>query len=101
MTISGVTSGSSISELTVPLPRPRQRCRPSASATPSGVATATQITASSSVWPSASRSAGSWSTLPVSPVNQRKENPCQVVRERPSLNANAIASSTGSTAQRT
>ena len=39
-------------------------------------------------------------TLPVSPVNQRVENPCQVVRERPSLNANAIASSTGSTAQR-
>ena len=90
MTISGVTSGSSISVLTEPLPRPRQRCRPSASATPSGVATATQITASSSVCPSASRSAGSWSTLPVSPVNQRNENPCQVVRERPSLKANAI-----------
>ena len=84
----------------MPLPRPRQRWRPSASATPSGVATATQITASSSVCPSASRSAGSWSTLPFSPVNQRKENPCQVVRERPLLNANAIAISTGSTAQR-
>ena len=95
MTISGVTSGSSISVLTVPLPRPRQRCSPSASATPSGVATATQITASSSVCSSASRSAGSLRTLPVSPVNQRNENPCQVVRERPALNAKAIASSTG------
>ena len=38
ITISGVTSGSSIRTLTVPLPRPRQRCRPSASVTPSGVA---------------------------------------------------------------
>ncbi len=50
--------------------------------------------------PSASRSEGSWSTLPVSPVNQRNENPCQVVRERPSLKANAMAISTGSSAQR-
>ena len=100
MTISGVTSGSSIRPLTVPLPRPRQRWRPSASITPSGVATATQMTARSSVCPSASRSASSWSTLPVSPVNQRVEKPCQVVRERPSLNANAIAISTGSTDQR-
>ncbi len=41
MTISGVTSGSSMSTLTVPLPRPRQRCSPSASDTPSGVATRT------------------------------------------------------------
>ena len=101
MTISGVTSGSSISELTVPEPRPRQRCSPSASATPSGVAMATQITASSSVCPSASRSAGSCRTLPVAPVNQRNENPCHVVRERPALKANAIASRTGTTDQST
>ncbi len=30
-----------------------------------------------------------------SPVNQRSENPCQVVRERPSLNANRTAIATG------
>ena len=40
-------------------------------------------------------SAGSWSTLPGSPVNQRSEKPCQVVRERPSLNANSTAIATG------
>ena len=49
MTISGVTSGSSITVLIEPPPGPRQRCRPSASATPSGVAMPTQITARISV----------------------------------------------------
>ena len=48
---------------------------------------------------SAPCSAGSWNTLPVEPVNQRNENPCQVVRERPLLNANATASNTGTTDQ--
>ena len=38
ITISGVTSGSSMTVLIVPPPGPRQRCSPSASATPSGVA---------------------------------------------------------------
>jgi len=33
-------------------------------------------------------------------VNQRNEKPCQVVRERPLLNANMTASSTGTTDQK-
>ena len=49
---------------------------------------------------SAPCSAGSWNTLPVEPVNQRNEKPCHVVRERPLLNANTIAITTGSTDQR-
>ena len=81
--------------LTVPPPGPRQRWSPRARATPSGVATATQMTARTSVCFSAPWRAGSWSTLPVAPVNQRNENPCQVVRERPSLKANRIAIATG------
>jgi hypothetical protein len=32
-------------------------------------------------------------------VNQRSEKPCQLVRERPSLKANRIASSTGTIVQ--
>jgi hypothetical protein len=67
MTISGVTSGSSISVLTVPLPRPRQALQAQRQRHAERGGTATQITASSSVCPSASRSAASWSTLPVSP----------------------------------
>src|SRR5690242_21737428 len=73
--------------LTTPEPGPRQRCRPRASATPSGVATATQRTPRKSVCLKALCSAGSWKTLPVAPVNQRVEKPCHVVRERPLLNA--------------
>jgi hypothetical protein len=62
---------------------------------------ATQTSASSSVCPSASRSAWSCRTLPVDPVNQRNENPCHVVRERPALKANATANRTGTTDQST
>ena len=50
--------------LTVPDPWPRQRCSPSASATPSGVATSTQRTPRKSVCRSAPCSEGSWRTLP-------------------------------------
>ena len=100
MTISGVTSGSSISVLTAPLPRPRQRWSPSASATPRGTAIATHTTARKSVCLSADCNAGSCRTLPVgSPVNQRIESPWSVVRERPSLNANRIAIPTGMSVQ--
>ena len=90
-----------MSTLTVPLPRPRQRCRPSASVTPSGTATATQMTASRSVCLSAACRSGSWNTLRFWSVqNQRSEKPSHVVRERPSLNANRIAITTGTTDQR-
>ena len=37
---------------------------------------------------------------PISPVNQRVEKPCQVVRERPSLKANSTAIPTGTIDQR-
>ena len=63
--------------------------------TPSGTAITTVIAASSSVCFSALCSAGSWKTLPVDPVNQRNEKPCQVVLERPALKANRIAIPTG------
>ena len=35
-----------------------------------------------------------------SPVNQRIEKPCQLVRERPALNANRIAIATGTIDQK-
>ncbi len=101
ITISGVTSGSSMTVLIVPPPGPRQRCNPSARATPSGVAMSTQTTPRKRVWRSAPCSAGSCSTLPLSPVNQRVEKPCHVVRERPLLKANRIAIPTGISDQRT
>ena len=96
MTSSGVTSGSSMSVLTEPLPHPRQRWRPSASATPSGTVTRTQMSARISVCSRALVYSGLCATLPVgSPVNQRIEKPCQVVRERPSLKAKSTAMATG------
>ena len=53
MTISGVTSGTSISELATPEPRPRQRASPIASSTPSGVAISMSSPASRRLWTSA------------------------------------------------
>ena len=101
ITISGVTSGSSMSTLTVPLPRPRQRCSPSASVTPSGVAIATEMTASTSVCLSADSRAGSLKTLRFGSLQiQRSEKPSQAVRERPLLNAKRIAMMTGTTDQK-
>ena len=96
-TSSGVTSGSSISTFETPEPRPRQRCSPIASAVPSGVAISIASAASTSECSSALHSVGSLRTLSVGSVqNQRSEKPCVDVRERPSLNAKRIASSTGS-----
>ena len=101
-TSSGVTSGSSIRMFETPAPRPRQRCRPIASATPSGVAISIASPASSSECSSAAASVGSLRTLSVGSVqNQRSEKPCADVRERPSLNANRIANTTGSSDQTT
>jgi hypothetical protein len=49
----------------------------------------------------AERSVGSWKTLSVgSCQNQRIDQPCAALRERPSLNAKRIASSTGASDQR-
>ena len=96
ITISGVTSGSSIMMLTVPEPRPRQRCRPIASVTPSGVATSTEMIASiEGVLERRLQVGVVQHRVALSPVNQRSENPCQVVRDRPALNANRIATATG------
>src|SRR3954468_21126111 len=101
-TSSGVTSGSGISTLAVPDPRPRQRCSPTASAVPIGVATAIANPASTSECSSAVHSVGSWRTDSVGSVqNQRSESPCNDVRERPELNAKRIASNTGTSDQST
>ena len=101
-TSSGVTSGSSISTFTGPDAGPRQRCRPSASAVPSGVAIAIASAASSSSCRSAERSVGSCRTLSIGSLqNHRSDQPCIVVRERPALNAKRIASSTGTSDQAT
>ena len=58
ITISGVTSGTSISEFEKPEPRPRQRASPSASSTPSGVAISMSSAASSRLCSSASHVGG-------------------------------------------
>src|SRR5262245_44910688 len=83
------------------LDRPRHRARPSASATPSGVATRVVNRASWSVFVSARRRLGSPATEPLSPQYQRVEKPCQALRERPALNENWMATSTGSSDQAT
>ena len=101
-TSSGVTSGSSMTTFETPEPRPRQRCSPIASATPSGVAITIESPASTSECSSADHKVGSLRTLRVGSVqNQRSEKPCEDVRERPSLNAKRIASSTGTSDQAT
>ncbi len=102
-TSSGVTSGSSISTFETPEPRPRQRCRPIASAVPSGVAISIASPASTSECSQRRRTAsGRCARSSVGSVqNQRSDKPCDDVRERPSLNAKRIASSTGSSDQTT
>ena len=64
MTSSGVTSGTSISPFAAVPALLRQRCRPSASATPSGVAISIAKIASSSECHIALRSASSPQTEP-------------------------------------
>jgi len=99
-TSSGVTSGSSINTFTGPEPGPRQRWSPSARAVPKGVAIAMHSAARISECVSALHSVGSWRTLSTGSVqNQRSDQPCADERERPSLNAKRIASSTGSSDQ--
>ncbi len=86
MTISGVTSGTSISELETPEPRPRQRDRPTASRTPSGVAMTMSRPASSRLWTSACVYWGSWKIDWVgSPHHHLIEKPCHTLRDLPAL----------------
>ena len=77
--------------------RPRQRASPSASATPSGVAISIVSTASSRLFDQrlAQRSGRASSERVGSPHHQRNEKPCHVLRDRPELNENWIAISTG------
>jgi len=92
MTISGVTRGMSETKREVDATRPRQRVRPMASATPSGTEMATAIAASLKLWKRASLSAGSCQTeLSRSSQYQRKDQPCDVDRDRPSLNEKRMA----------
>src|SRR5262245_1746721 len=100
MTISGVARGNNISPLAAALPRPSQRVSPSASATPSGVATAVVSAASSMLLNRARRRLGSAATEPTgSPQYHRVEKPCQELRDRPALNENWMAITTGSSDQ--
>src|SRR5262245_21793525 len=96
MTIAGVASGSSIRPFAAVEVRERHRVRPSASATPSGVAISTVKAASRRLFVSASRRLGSCQTEPIGSCQyQRNEKPCQAVRDRPELNDNWTAMTTG------
>ena len=100
MTISGVDSGISISRFEPRATGPRQRDSPSASATPSGTAIAIVSRASTTLFHIACLRSGSWaSELVGSSHHQRNEKPCHVLRERPELNENWMAISTGTIAQ--
>ena len=95
-TISGVTSGTAVSAREAPAVRPRRRCTPTASATPSGVTTRSVPTESTSELTIVRRIASSWSSDEYgSPVHQRREKPVHTERDRPSLNEKATAISTG------
>ena len=74
---------------------------PSASAVPSGVAMSIdERREHRGCASSAACSVGSWKTLSVgSCQNQRSDQPCSEVRERPELKAKRIASSTGTSDQ--
>ena len=73
---------------------------PSANATPSGTVITVASTPSTRVWISAVCRLASCHTDRIgSPQYQRNEKPCQVVRDRPALNENRTAISTGSSDQ--
>ena len=92
ITISGVTSGIGISAFAAPEPRPRQRVKPRASITPSGVAITMSRPARIEAVNQRVRVGGSWKIDWVGSLHhQRKENPCQTLRELPSLKENRIA----------
>ena len=80
--------------------RPRQRLIPMANMTPSGTVISVVITPSFRVCSRAVCNAASCQTdLVGSPKYQRVENPCQTVRDFPSLNEKMTAISTGSSDQ--
>src|SRR5215212_5746796 len=95
-TISGVTSGTSAIPFATLLERERHRVSPMASITPSGVATRTVATPRMRLFLSDSRRLGSSKTDPSLQQYHWVENPCQVLRDRPSLKENWTAMSTGS-----
>src|SRR5690242_6602992 len=83
------------------LARDRQRLSPIASITPSGVATSTVATPRIRLFFRARVRLGSSKTEPSVQQYHCVEKPCQVLRDRPSLNENCTAISTGSSDQRT
>src|SRR5215212_8046208 len=99
-TISGVTSGTSAIPFATLLERERHRVSPMASITPSGVATRTVATPRMRLFFSDRRRLGSSKTDPSLQQYHWRENPCQVLRDRPSLNENWTAISTGSSDHR-
>src|SRR5689334_14302773 len=86
--------------LATALVRERHLVRPMASATPSGVDTITVATPRIRLLPSAWNMLGSSTTEPSLQQYHCSEKPCQVLRERPSLNENWMAISTGTSDQR-
>jgi hypothetical protein len=79
--------------------RPRHLARPSAIATPIGVAISIVSAASFELCRTALCRVGSCSTdRSGSLTYQRKEKPCQVLRERPALKENSTAIATGTMA---
>src|SRR4029453_17877154 len=98
--ISGSTNDSSIWKLNPAASRPRQRSRPMAKATPRGTATRVVRVARRRRWTRAACSSGSCQTDSTGSCQyQRSESPCQLERERPALNENQTAITTGSTDQ--
>jgi hypothetical protein len=96
MMISGVTRGSSIRKFAGRAPRPRHRARPMARATPMGVAITVVSAASFRVCHRAVLIDGSCQIeRSGSSKYQRSENPCHEERDRPSLNENTTATTTG------
>jgi hypothetical protein len=99
ITTSGVISVERASAFAGFEARPRQRVMPMASATPMGTAIAIASPASLRLWKSAERRSGSCQTEPSgSSQYQRKDHPCAVERERPSLKEKRMAMRTGTIA---
>ena len=86
-------------KLAPPAPRPRHRASPRASATPIGVAITIVAIARIKLCRIAATSVGSFRTdRSGSSIHHRSENPCQTLRDRPALNENPIAITTGTIA---
>ena len=102
--ISGTMNDSSIVNAAPLGSLPRHRSIPMANSTPSGTAISMVSPASRRLCTSAVRSSGLYQSDSAAarlPTHHRSEKPCQLVRERPALNENAMAITTGTIDQTT